>query len=148
METGRTLNKPSNIRTLDELARAVENSKSRLGEVLEVVEKPMATGSRGMGALKGLVKRGFTILSWLPVLTASDEGSALTGVVMVKGCEMHPTACVALSIPAAFIVGTEIRREIDNYYDYRASEREWSWCTGTRVSDADTGRPLACIEYD
>lgn len=147
-DTGRTLNSPSNIKTTSELANAMENSKSQLSEVLELTEKPMPAGPRVIGALKRLFKGAVAIVSWLPVLTASDEGSAATGVLITKGCQTFPAACVAASIPAAFLVGTEIRREIDNYYDYRASEREWSWCKGARVSDGDTGRPLACIEHD
>jgi hypothetical protein len=68
--------------------------------------------ARVVGSIAG------SALNWASVLTASDEGSAAAGILLVYGCRAGPKLCLAAALTAASLAGAEQRhRMIDRIRD-------------------------------
>jgi RHS repeat-associated protein len=73
-------------------------------------------------AVRTLVRLGGAVLTWLPVLTASDEGNAGFGVVLVSLCKdfKNPYACIVagtiLGLPAVAEANQKLIDQIRAHY--------------------------------
>lgn len=63
-------------------------------------------------SMKSFLRVGGVILEWMPVLLASDEGSAVFGLLIVQGCSKGPYVCALAGVLALNLEAGEQRQKM------------------------------------